>query len=97
MKLATLGPGCAVDDIVVAIDRDGACIVRDVLTPETLARIDEDVTPLIERTEPSGDEWAGRKTKRTGGLIALCPATHPVVMHPLVLGAAERLLRRGAC
>jgi hypothetical protein len=27
VKLETLGPDCSVDDIVVAIDRDGACIV----------------------------------------------------------------------
>jgi ectoine hydroxylase-related dioxygenase (phytanoyl-CoA dioxygenase family) len=92
VKLETLQPVCTVDDIVAAIDRDGACIVRDVLSPDALARLDEDVTPLIERTEPSGDDWAGRRTKRTGGLIAQCPATHPVVMHPLVLGAANAVL-----
>jgi ectoine hydroxylase-related dioxygenase (phytanoyl-CoA dioxygenase family) len=93
VKLETLQPACTVDDIVAAIDRDGACIVRDLLSPDALARLDEDVTPLIERTEPSGDDWAGRRTKRTGGLIAQCPATHAVVMHPLVLGAANAVLR----
>ena len=73
MKLETLSPGRTIADIVTAIDRAGACIVRDVLSPETLARLDEDMTPLIERTEPSGDEWAGSKTKRTGGLISQSP------------------------
>jgi hypothetical protein len=92
MKLETLGPGCSVVDVVDVIDRDGACVVRDLLSPDTLARLDDDVVPLIERTEPSGDEWAGRMTKRTGGLIAQCPATHPVVTHPLVLDAANAVL-----
>jgi hypothetical protein len=92
VKLETLGPDCSVDDIAVAIDRDAACIVRDLLSPETLARVDEDVAPLVERTNPSSDEWAGRRTKRTGGLIAQCPATHAVVLHPLVLGAANAVL-----
>jgi hypothetical protein len=92
VKLETLSPDCTVDDVVVAIERDGACIVRNLLSPDTLARVDHDVLPLIDRTQPSSDEWAGRQTKRTGGLIAQCPATHPVVMQPLVLGAANAVL-----
>lgn len=92
MKLETLGPDCEVDDILAAIERDGACIVRDLLSPETLRSIDEDVAPLIDRTEPSGSEWAGIKTKRTGGLIALCPASRSTVLHPLVIGAANAVL-----
>jgi hypothetical protein len=92
VKLETLAPNCSVDDVVAVVDRDGACIVRDLLPSATLARVDGDILPLIERTGPSSDEWAGRRTKRTGGLIAQCPATHPVVMHPLVLGAANAVL-----
>lgn len=92
MNLETLGPDCDVADVVAAIERDGACIVRDALSPGTLACLDEDVAPLIERTEPSGDEWAGRKTKRTGGLVALCPASRPVVTNPLALGSANAVL-----
>jgi ectoine hydroxylase-related dioxygenase (phytanoyl-CoA dioxygenase family) len=92
VTLQTLAPHCDVADIVTAIDADGACIVRDVLPPETLSRLDDELTPLIERTEPSGDEWAGRRTKRTGGLVALCPGCRPVVMHPLVLSAANAVL-----
>lgn len=92
MSLETLNPDCDVDDIVAAIERDGACIVRDVLSPETLAGLDAELTPLIDRTEPSGDEWAGRRTKRTGGLVTQSPASRPVVMHPLVLGAANAVL-----
>ncbi|WP_173009981.1 phytanoyl-CoA dioxygenase family protein [Mycolicibacterium sp. P9-64] len=92
MNLETLGPERDVADVVAAIERDGACIVRDVLSPETLGSLDAELTPLIDRTEPSGDEWAGRKTKRTGGLVAQSPAVRPVVMHPLVLGAANAVL-----
>jgi ectoine hydroxylase-related dioxygenase (phytanoyl-CoA dioxygenase family) len=92
VKLETLAPDCDATDVVAAVERDGACIVRDLLSSETLARLDEATRPLIDRTEPSGDEWAGRKTKRTGGLIALCPPCHPVVLHPLVLGAANIVL-----
>lgn len=50
MNLENLEPDCHVDDIAAAIERDGACIVRDVLTPETLKLLEEDLLPLIERT-----------------------------------------------
>lgn len=92
VKLETLNPDCTVDEIVTAIERDGACIVRDLLSPETLDSLDADLMPLIDQTEPSGDEWAGRRTKRTGGLVAQSPASRPIVMHPLVLGAANAVL-----
>lgn len=92
MALETLPPDCSVDEIVAVIDRDGACIVRDLLDPETLAAVDAEVAPLIEQTEPSGDPWAGVRTKRTGGLVALCPACRPVVVQPLVLAAANAVL-----
>jgi ectoine hydroxylase-related dioxygenase (phytanoyl-CoA dioxygenase family) len=92
VELETLPPGSDVADILTAIDRDGACIVRDALSPETLAELDGDVMPLLERTRTTLGEWSGLKTKRTGGLVALCPACRPVVLHPLVLAAAETFL-----
>jgi hypothetical protein len=93
VSLETLGPDCGVADILTVITRDGACIVADVLSSETLTSLDEGVAPLIERTALGRLEWAGRKTKRTSGLIALCPPCRPIVTHPLVLGAANEFLR----
>jgi hypothetical protein len=37
VNLETFEPDCDIEAIVAAIERDGACIVRDVLSPETLA------------------------------------------------------------
>jgi ectoine hydroxylase-related dioxygenase (phytanoyl-CoA dioxygenase family) len=92
MSLQTLAPDSKASEIVAAMQRDGACIVRDVLSPETLARIDADVKPWIDRSEPGADDFTGRQTKRTGALIARCPETRPVVTHPLILEAANELL-----
>jgi ectoine hydroxylase-related dioxygenase (phytanoyl-CoA dioxygenase family) len=92
MSLQTLAPDSKASEIVAAMQRDGACILRDVLSPETLARIDADVKPWIDRSEPGADDFTGRQTKRTGALIARCPETRPVVTHPLILAAANELL-----
>jgi ectoine hydroxylase-related dioxygenase (phytanoyl-CoA dioxygenase family) len=92
MSLQTLAPDSKASEIVAAMQRDGACILRDGLSPETLARIDADVKPWIDRSEPGADDFTGRQTKRTGALIARCPETRPVVTHPLILAAANELL-----
>jgi hypothetical protein len=92
MGLQTLHPKCTVDEIMSAMKRDGGCIVRDVLSSATLKSLDSDVGPWIERSPLGPDDWGGRATKRTGALVARCPAARPVVMHPLILGAAQAFL-----
>lgn len=94
MGLQTLDPDCSVADIVAAMDRDGACIIRNALPPEKLQALIADVTPWIDQTKEGLDDWSGRKTKRTGGLIARCATVREIAMNPLVLGAANETLRR---
>jgi len=92
MSLETLPPDAKAADIVAAMQRDGACIVRDVLEPSALAAVHSDVAPWIERSQPGSDDFTGRRTKRTGALIARCPEVRPVVTHPLLLEAANAFL-----
>ena len=92
MSLQTLAPDSKASEIVSAMQRDGACIVRDVLEPETLARLDADLAPWIDRSLVGADDFTGRSTKRTGALIARCPECRPIVTHPLILEAANGLL-----
>ena len=92
MSLQTLPPDSKASEIVAAMQRDGACIVRDVLSEEQLARLDADLLPWIERSQPGADGFTGRRTKRTGALIARCPECRPVVTHPLILEAANQFL-----
>jgi ectoine hydroxylase-related dioxygenase (phytanoyl-CoA dioxygenase family) len=93
MSLQTLPPNSKASEIVDAMRRDGACIVRDVLSDDALARLDADLSPWIERSQTGADDFTGRLTKRTGALIARCPEVRPVVTHPLILAAANGLLR----
>lgn len=92
MSLQTLNPNCTVTDIVAAMNQDGACIIRDVLSPERLRILDADIRPWVEQTPHGLDEWSGFKTKRTGALIARCPTVRELAMNPLILGAANATL-----
>ena len=93
MPLQTLPPDARCADILEAMEADGACIVRDLLSPDELARVNADVRPWIDRSQPGRDDFSGRNTKRTGALVARCPETRPVVTHPLILEAANAFLK----
>ncbi len=92
MSLQTLSRDCTVQDILAALAKDGACIIKDLLSPEELAALDADLNPWIDQTPVGQGEFGGLSTKRTGALVARCAAVRPVVMHPLILGAAEEFL-----
>lgn len=92
MTLQTLAPDSKASEIVSAMERDGACIVRDVLDAETLDRLNADLKPWIDRSETGADDFTGRFTKRTGALVARCPESRPVITHPLILEAANTFL-----
>ncbi len=92
MSLQTLAPNAATEQILGALQRDGACILRDVLDPAEVAGIRADTEPWIERSQTGPDDFTGRKTKRTGALVARCPSCRPIVTHPLALAAARAFL-----
>ena len=79
-------------DVVAALRRDGAVIVDRVVAPAVLDRAREELAPWLEATPFGPDRFAGRRTRRTGGLVARSPTCRELVMHPLVLDATRDLL-----
>jgi ectoine hydroxylase-related dioxygenase (phytanoyl-CoA dioxygenase family) len=88
-RLTSKADGAAVAD---ALAREGCAIVESVATTGELDRVRAEMQPYVDATPFGGDEFAGRRTRRTGGLIARSPASRAVVTHPLVLGAVRTLL-----
>ena len=68
--LETLGRDASTDEVLTAMDRDGACIVADVLSSELLSRIEREVTPWLEKASAGPDDFAGRHTARVGSSLA---------------------------
>jgi hypothetical protein len=81
-----------IQDILAALAKDGACIIKEVLPQEELLALDADLNPLIDQTPMGVEEFGGLSTKRTGALIARCESVRPIAMHPLIRGAAEAFL-----
>lgn len=78
--------------IAKLLDEDGCAVVEGALDNERLGRLERELAPYIEATDLGRDEFAGRHTQRTGGLIARSPACRELVMNPLVLGGVGELL-----
>ncbi len=90
--ISTLRAGCGEQDILAALDRDGACIVADLLNQDQLAQLWSEVEPSIERNSHGTDEFTGVATKRTGALVALSPAVREAILDDLIIGAAKQFL-----
>jgi ectoine hydroxylase-related dioxygenase (phytanoyl-CoA dioxygenase family) len=94
MTIRHLQANAACDDVVAAIDRDGAVIIDRVASPELMDLVAAEMRPWIEKTPPGDDQFSGRRTRRTGGLIARSPASRDLVMNPIVLATAKQFLHR---
>ena len=82
----------APEEVVEAVRADGACIVDALAGRDVLDRLDRELAPWLARTPYGTDDFAGPATRRTGGLVARCPASRELLQHPLILAATEGLL-----
>lgn len=82
------------DPAVVAthVDEHGAVIVDDLLPLELLDQFSEEIAPYIEANTYGTDDFSGRRTRRTGALVARSVAARQIAMQPTVLDVARRLI-----
>jgi ectoine hydroxylase-related dioxygenase (phytanoyl-CoA dioxygenase family) len=92
-SLQTLPPDATTATIVAATQRDGACIMRDVLDTAMVARINAEVAPYVAQASAGHDDFTGRQTQRIGALVARSPLCRDVVMNRQVLAAAQAYLK----
>ncbi len=92
-QLEHLAASAKPEKIVEAVRRDGACIIDNLLPGSELAALNAELAPFIAATDAGRDDFTGRKTRRTGALVARSPLTRPIVMHPSILGACDGFLK----
>jgi ectoine hydroxylase-related dioxygenase (phytanoyl-CoA dioxygenase family) len=92
MSVEHLPSGASPEQIAAVIARDGCAIVDRVAAPEQLAKFAGEIEPYERANAAGADDFAGRRTKRTGALIARSATARDFVTHPLVLGTVARVL-----
>src|SRR5215469_14052170 len=80
------------DAIVAALKRDGACVIDNVISRDEMDAVAAELKPWVDATSFGPDEFSGRRTKRTGGLVARSPLCRELVMNPVVLGVTKEFL-----
>ncbi len=79
-----------------AIRRDGAAIIDRAVDRDVVDRILAETAPYLDATAFGTDGFSGRRTRRTGSLIARSPATRVLAAHPAVLGVCDEILAPNA-
>jgi ectoine hydroxylase-related dioxygenase (phytanoyl-CoA dioxygenase family) len=92
MALERLPSSASTADAAAAIGQNGYAIVEQVVAPAILDRARRELAPYLEATPLGPDDFAGRRTRRTGGLIARSTTCRELIMHPLVLGTVGEVL-----
>jgi hypothetical protein len=78
-----------------ALKTDGCAIVERVVAPEVLDRARAELQPWLEATPCGRDEFAGLRTRRTGGLLGRSATCRDLITHPLVLDSVRAVLSHG--
>jgi len=92
MAIEHLDPSTSGEKIAELLARDGACIVDRVVGPQVLAQLRSELAPYLDATATGTDGFSGRRTKRTGGLVARSQTAREIVQNPLVLDAVKATL-----
>ncbi|MFM7686285.1 MAG: phytanoyl-CoA dioxygenase family protein [Actinomycetota bacterium] len=82
----------AAADVHAVLAADGAVIIDRLVDAHTVQQVLDELTPHIDATPPGSDEFSGRRTRRTGALVARSRTARHLVQHPLVLDVAGMLL-----
>ncbi|MEO1553088.1 MAG: phytanoyl-CoA dioxygenase family protein [Pseudomonadota bacterium] len=93
MPLKYLPADAPPEALAEALKSDGACIVEGVLDAATLTQMKTECMPYIDATESGRDDFTGRKTTRTGALVARSATCRDVVMAPTIVAGAKAFLK----
>lgn len=92
MPIEHLPPSAPAERAAELLERDGCVVVDRLAAPSLLARVRTELAPYMEATAPGTDDFSGRRTRRTGGLIARSPSARELVGDGRVLDVVGRLL-----
>lgn len=94
MSIKHLPASASADEISAALARDGAAIVDRMTTVAAMDNVAEELRPWIDATAFGPDDFSGRRTRRTGGLVARSQLCRDLIMNPLTLATVRKVLAK---
>jgi len=80
------------EELSAALSQDGAAIVDQLISPDAMDEVARELRPWIDATAFGPDDFSGRRTQRTGGLVGRSNRCRDLVMNPLVLSTVRKVL-----
>jgi hypothetical protein len=91
-SLQHLAADAPIAEIMAVLDRDGALILDDVLSPAETEALAAELRPYVEATKVGRDIFSGFKTTRTGALVARSPLTRQAVLDTRIRAICDAVL-----
>jgi len=91
MSIQHFSPSTSPDEIAAALAQDGVAVVDRMVAPAVMDKVAEELRPFTDATRLGPDDFSGRKTRRTGGLIGRSKTCRDLVMDPMVLATTRKV------
>ena len=92
MEIPRFDSSAAPEQVAEGLAEAGCAIVERLASASQLEEVRRELAPYLDATPVGADEFAGLRTRRTGGLIARSPRCRDFVAHPFVQGVVARVL-----
>ncbi len=92
MEIPRFDSSAAPEEVADGLAEAGCAIVERLASASQLEEARLELAPYLDATPVGADEFAGHRTRRTGGLIARSPRCRDFVAHPFVQGVVGRVL-----
>ncbi|WP_336331390.1 phytanoyl-CoA dioxygenase family protein [Pseudomonas putida] len=93
-ELSTVSAAASIEQVVEIIRRDGAVIISDFVSPDTLKALTAELDIYLNATPCGVDPYfAGTQTRRVARIIGRSDTAVEVALNPLFIGAARKILQ----
>lgn len=92
-SLVTFPASAPHDEMMDVLNRDGAIIIKDLVSPVEADAVMTELRPYIDATKPGQDPFSGFKTTRTGAIVARSPKARGLILNPIVNKFCESVLK----
>lgn len=92
MTLHHLPATAPLDEVIAALRRDNYVIIDNLVSSAFMDELEAELDPYINDSPVGAEDHLGKKTRRTGALVARSPLSHRLIRHPTILGAVGDFL-----
>jgi ectoine hydroxylase-related dioxygenase (phytanoyl-CoA dioxygenase family) len=91
-RLQHLPAATPTEAVKAVLDRDGALVLDDALSPAQADALAAELAPYVAATEPGRDVFSGFRTTRTGALVARSPKCRELILDRRVRALCDAFL-----